>query len=78
MVGDIEGAGLSGNARFGVMFMRMASTRLYVELRIDQHLLPLEWDDDNGTYDEATGRYVYEDAETIWPTEFSIAAGIGW
>ena len=78
MVGNIEGAGLTGNAQFGVMFMRMASSRLYVELRVDQHLLPLEWDGDHGRYDEITGQYVYDDRETIWPTEFSIAAGIGW
>lgn len=80
MFGDFTGAGLTANGQFGVMFMRQASSRLYVELRVDQNLLPLSRDTyDYDDYDYSTNMPRPEDEDdAVWPTEFSLAVGIGW
>ena len=75
LFGDYSGAGLTVGGQIGVMFMRQASTRIYVEGRVDQNVLPLStsyYDD----YDIETGEYT--DGDDVFPTEISIAVGIGW
>jgi hypothetical protein len=75
LFGDYSGAGLTVGGQIGVMFMRQASTRIYVEGRVDQNVLPLStsyYDD----YDIETGEYA--DGDDVFPTEISIAVGIGW
>lgn len=76
--GDYSGAALAVGGQVGVMFMRQASTRIYIEARLDQNVLPLStnFDDDYG-YD-ANGNYVEPEDDDVYPTELSIAAGIGW
>jgi len=66
--GEYRGAGLAVNAQIGVMFMREASTRLYVELRVDQNLLRARLEDDDTT----------RAAREILPTELSAAVGLGF
>jgi hypothetical protein len=66
--GEYTGPGLAVNAHVGVMFMREASTRLYVELRVDQNLLRARLRDDDGT----------RAARDILPTELSAAVGLGF
>lgn len=73
--GDYSGAALALGGQVGLMFMRQASTRIYVEARLDQNVLPLSTDYDH--YDSTTGDYT-EDGDDIYPTELSIAVGIGW
>lgn len=75
--GDYSGAGLTANGHFGLMFMRHSSTRLYVEIRVDQNLLPLtpEYDYYDCEYD---GTNCDESGDKIWPTELSLGVGIGW
>lgn len=76
MFGAYSGAALAANGKLGLMFMRMSSSRIYAEIGVDQHLLPLSLDlyDD---YDPSTGAYVSND-DDVWPTELSFAIGIGW
>jgi hypothetical protein len=72
--GDYSGAALTLGGQIGVMFMRQASTRIYVEGRVDQNVLPLTTD--YGNYDPVTGEL--ENGDDVFPTEISIAVGIGW
>jgi hypothetical protein len=77
--GDFSGAGLTANGQFGLMFMRHASSRLYVEVRVDQNLLPLSRDTYDDDYYYMPGAMPPEDDDdAVWPTEFSLALGIGW
>jgi hypothetical protein len=70
--GNYNGAGLTLGGQAGVMFMRQASTRIYVEARVDQNVLPLSA---NYDYDIESGDL---DADDVYPTEVSVAVGIGW
>jgi hypothetical protein len=51
----------------GVMFMRESSTRLYVDLRVSQNVLPVTGHLDDGT---TRGKQ--------YPTEIGLQVGIGW
>jgi hypothetical protein len=64
--GEYSGAGLAANAQVGVMFMREASTRLYIELRVDQNLMRAHRNGDDAA------------ARDILPTELSAAVGLGF
>jgi hypothetical protein len=75
--GAYEGAALAVNGRIGVMFMRMSSSRIYLEIGVDQHLLPLSPEYDE-VYDPETGTYTSSNDDDVWPTELGFAAGIGW
>jgi len=84
MFGDYSGAGFTVLGKVGLMFMRQSSSRLYVEVEVDQNLLPLSrdydyydnevWNPDTMMY-EATDR---PDDSDVLPTELSLAVGIGW
>jgi hypothetical protein len=82
MLGSYEGVALTAHAQFGIMLMRWSSSRLYMELGIDQHVIGLRpegygddsFDSSNGV---ATGSDP-DDPDKVWPTEFSVHAGIGW
>lgn len=73
--GDYNGAALAVGGQLGLMFMRQASTRIYIEARLDQNVLPLSTD--FGSQYE-NGMYIEPDNDDVYPTELSIAAGIGW
>jgi hypothetical protein len=75
LFGNYEGVGFAANAQLGVMFMRESSTRLYIELRVDQNLFALhESYDDYSSDSEST----VQARKSVLPTELSVAAGIGW
>lgn len=78
MFGAYSGAALTVNGHIGLMFMRMSSSRIYAEIGVDQHLLPLSPDRYAERYDPDTGTYVTLDQNEVWPTELSLAVGIGW
>jgi hypothetical protein len=59
----------------GLMFFRESSTRLYLDLRIAQNVLPVRFS--NSSYDGITGVYTEEDRR-LYPTEFTFSAGVGW
>lgn len=63
---------LAPYAQAGVMFMRASSTRLYVDLRIAQNVLPLR----STSYDYET--YRTTSSKALYPTEVSVQVGIGW
>ncbi|HEX6766002.1 MAG TPA: hypothetical protein VF103_11005 [Polyangiaceae bacterium] len=67
----------------GVMFFREGATRLYVEARVAQNLLPVTFGGGipTDTYDSATGTYVPGPAvekKSFYPTEFSLNIGMGF
>ena len=70
--GDYSGAGLALGGGAGVMFMRQASTRIYVEARVDQNVLPLS------TRYQSYDSLVDVEGNDVYPTELSVAVGIGW
>jgi len=74
--GDYSGAGLTVGGQFGLMFMRQASTRIYIEVRLDQNVLPLGTDLGGDYYEN--GQYVSVESDDVYPTELSFAVGIGW
>lgn len=71
-----DGGGVSAAAygQAGLMFMRDASSRLYVEVRVSQEMMGL--DQDLTTYDPTTGTATSSD--TIYPTQVGLQLGIGW
>jgi hypothetical protein len=73
--GSYDGVGFAANAQLGLMFMRASSTRLYVELRVDQNLFALR--QDYAYYSSASESTVHA-RKSVLPTELSVAAGIGW
>ena len=70
---EYQGPGLAVNAHLGVMFMREAATRLYVELRADQNLIKARRE----TYDY-TASGAPRIAQNVLPTELSLAVGLGF
>jgi hypothetical protein len=79
MLGAFSGAALTANGHIGLMFMRMSSSRIYAEIGVDQHLIPLAPDYyDDEYYDPDTGTYRSIDSDEVWPTELSVAVGVGW
>jgi hypothetical protein len=61
----------------GLMFFRESSTRLYLDLRVAQNLLPVGFD--GGTsYDSSTDSYDSRPDLRLYPTELTLHVGIGW
>jgi hypothetical protein len=61
----------------GLMFFRESSTRLYLDLRVAQNVLPVGFGG-GGQYDSATGQYVSTPAQRLYPTELTLHVGVGW
>jgi hypothetical protein len=59
----------------GLMFFRESSTRLYMDLRVAQNVLPVRFNDYD--YDAVTGTD-YADEKRLYPTEFTFSVGVGW
>jgi len=76
--GMYEGVGMAVNAHVGLMFMRESSTRIYLEFQIDQNLISASPESsyyyDN--FSSASGNSVVR--RNVLPTEFSLAAGLGF
>lgn len=70
-----SGANLALYAQTGLMFFRESSTRLYVDLRLAQNVIP--WPTSDG---EVCEYGVCEDIDTtkFYPIEVGLAVGIGW
>lgn len=70
------GANMTVYAQTGLMFMRESSSRIYVDLRVGQNLMPWKYSGCDSSGDSArcasTGRGSY------YPIEFGLQAGIGW
>lgn len=58
----------------GLMFFRESSTRLYMDLRVAQNVLPVRFSHYTTDQNGAT----YFDERRVYPTEFTFAAGVGW
>jgi hypothetical protein len=75
-MGAYQGAGMAAYAHAGLMFMRESSTRLYVELQVDQNLTATT-PRYPSYYDSSAGQSnprLY----SVRPTEFSLAVGLGF
>jgi hypothetical protein len=74
---DDGGARIGLWGQIGVMFFRMSSTRLYVDARVTQNVVPYKKTEyPDGTWNTPSDSE--PDAESIYPTEFALAVGIGW
>jgi hypothetical protein len=76
-------ANLAVYGQGGVMFFREGATRLYVELRVAQNLLPVTFGGDipPDVYDPGTGTYLpgaAPEKKSFYPTEFSLNIGMGF
>ena len=61
----------------GLMFFREASTRLYVDLRVGQNLIPVTFSGEE--YDPDTGMALPDsDPVKLFPTEFTLSIGMGF
>jgi hypothetical protein len=72
-----SGVGLTANAHAGLMFMRESSTRVYLELQIDQNLIKVKVNP-TVSYDYTNMMTTTTTQRGIMPTEFSFAAGLGF
>ncbi len=61
----------------GLMFFRESSTRMYLDLRVAQNVLPVGFSD-SSRYDSASGSYVSTPALRLYPTELTLHVGVGW
>jgi hypothetical protein len=60
------------------MFFRESSTRLYVDLRVGQNLLPVTFASEPG-FDPDTGAALAPSGEVkLFPTEFTLSIGMGF
>jgi hypothetical protein len=75
IAGAYEGVALTVHGQLGLMLMRSSSTRLYIEVGVDQNVIGLE--PQSYEYYDAT-QPLDNDPDKQWPTEFNIHAGIGW
>jgi hypothetical protein len=72
-----EVTNLAPYAQGGLMFFRESSTRMYLDLRLAQNVLPVgfsaksDWDSTNGTYSSTP-------AQRLYPTELTLHVGVGW
>ncbi len=67
-----EGISVAPYLQGGVMFLRQSSTRLYTDVRIAQHVLPMDF----GYTLEEDGRRA--ERNDVYPTEFTLSFGVGW
>lgn len=65
--------------QLGVMFMRESSSRLYVDFRVAQVVTPFTKETGTPVYDTEGYLYDYDNKhKDVYPTELTVAVGIGW
>ncbi|HEY8942808.1 MAG TPA: hypothetical protein VIM73_01045 [Polyangiaceae bacterium] len=69
-----EYTNLAAFGQGGLMFFRESSSRLYVDLRVAQNVLPIVFHENVTT---ESGTVVQED-EKLYPTEFTVSLGVGF
>jgi hypothetical protein len=76
--GMYEGIGVALNAHVGLMFLRESSTRIYLELQVDQNLISATPTSSYyyDTYSSSSSNTLVR--RNVLPTEFSLAAGMGF
>ncbi len=73
-----EVTNLAPYGQAGLMFFRESSTRLYLDLRLAQNVLPVGFGGGTAQYDSVTGDYVSTPTQKLYPTELSLDVGVGW
>jgi hypothetical protein len=73
-----EVTNLAPYGQAGLMFFRESSTRLYLDLRLAQNVLPVGFGGGYDQYDSATGGYTSTPTQKLYPTELSLHVGVGW
>ena len=61
----------------GLMFFRESSTRMYLDLRVAQNVLPVGFSG-HSQYDSVSGNYTTTPAQRLYPTELTLHVGVGW
>lgn len=69
------GANMAVYAQAGLMFMRESSSRVYLDFRVGQNVVPWSFSCDDYYDREECGDI---DEGEYFPTEFTLLAGIGW
>lgn len=72
-----EVTNLAPYAQGGLMFFRESSTRLYIDLRVAQNVLPVGFGGGR-ELDSASGDYISRPSQRLYPTELTLQVGIGW
>ncbi|MES1179183.1 MAG: hypothetical protein ABUL62_33015 [Myxococcales bacterium] len=72
-----EVTNLAPYAQGGLMFFRESSTRMYLDLRVAQNVLPVGFSA-RSDYDSSTGIYTSSRAQRLYPTELTLHVGVGW
>ena len=68
---------LAPYAQGGLMFFRESGTRMYLDLRLAQNVLPVGFSE-SSRYDSASGSYVSNPELRLYPTELTLHVGVGW
>jgi len=68
---------LAPYAQGGLMFFRESSTRMYLDLRLAQNVLPVGFGG-SSQYDSTTGNYKTTEEQRLYPTELTLHVGVGW
>lgn len=74
---DDFGIRLALFGQLGVMFFRSTSTRLFIELRVAQHVVPFGGNASE-YYDYTTYQWVSRTTDQFFPTEFTLGIGVGF
>ena len=73
-----EVTNLAPYVQSGLMFFRESSTRMYLDLRVAQNVLPVGFSGSGGQYDSASGSYTSTPELHLYPTELTLHVGVGW
>lgn len=72
-----EVTNLAPYGQAGLMFFRESSTRMYLDLRLAQNVLPVGFAA-SSQFDSASGTYSSAPAQRLYPTELTLHVGVGW
>jgi hypothetical protein len=72
------GANVALYAQAGLMFMRESSSRVYVDFRIGQNVMPLRYSGYCDSYEVSYGECRNTGRGSYYPLELGLEAGIGW
>jgi hypothetical protein len=73
-----EVTNLAPYGQAGLMFFRESSTRMYLDLRVAQNVLPVGFGGGGEHYDAETGSYASTPPLRLYPTELTLHVGVGW
>lgn len=73
----IDITNLAAYAQVGAMFFRESSSRIYIDLRVAQNVMPVGFNR-SYEYDPATGTTTGGGDTELYPLEWTLSVGMGW